>query len=73
MSAQELRDVTSANYPVRKRSAHGLPRPKYQFTRACRVCGACFLELAPGKTGERGIWNDWRWYCSQECFAEAAS
>lgn len=54
-------------YPIRQKSARGMPRPLNQFTRRCRTCGACFLGLAAGKTGERGIWTEWAWFCSVEC------
>ena len=58
--------------PVRQKSARGHPRPETSITRCCKTCGACFIGLAPGKTGERGIWRDWRWYCSAECDPESA-
>jgi hypothetical protein len=54
-------------YPVRRKSAHGWPKPETSIGRCCRSCGASFIGLAPGKTGEVGIWHDWRWYCSLEC------
>lgn len=60
------------DYPVRKRSANGLPPPFNDIVRRCARCGACFLGLAPGKTGERGIWDGaWSWYCSEECAPNA--
>jgi hypothetical protein len=52
--------------PIRRRSAH-VPRPSNSIERTCEGCGASFLGLAPGKTGERGIWREWNWYCSTEC------
>lgn len=56
-----------AYLPLRQKSAHGQPRPNTGIERTCRTCGASFLGLAAGKTGERGIWDDWHWYCSVEC------
>jgi hypothetical protein len=53
--------------PLRERSANGEPKPSTPIERACHTCGASFLGLAPGKTGERGIWDNWTWYCSVEC------
>lgn len=53
--------------PIRVRSAKGHPRPNSEIERRCHACGASFLGLAPGKTGERGLWDDWHWYCSIEC------
>jgi hypothetical protein len=54
--------------PLRQRSAKGLPKPHTSIERTCRECGASFIGLAFGKTGERGIWTDCgRWYCSVEC------
>lgn len=54
--------------PVRQKSAHGQPpEPKTTIMRTCKTCRASFMGLAPAKTGERGIWCDWRWYCSVEC------
>jgi hypothetical protein len=55
------------NYPVRQTSTKGLPRPSTSIERTCANCGASFMGLAPGKTGERGIWREWMWYCSEEC------
>jgi hypothetical protein len=54
-------------YPVRTDSAHGEPKPSTPIERTCRSCHASFLGLAAGKTGLRGIWRDWSWYCSVEC------
>jgi hypothetical protein len=54
-------------YPIRQRSARGVPAEGCQFLRRCVNCRASFLGLAPGKTGERGIWRDWSWFCSAEC------
>lgn len=60
--------------PVRERSARGEPKPTTSIERTCRGCGASFLGLAPGKTGERGIWREpLRWYCSIECDDEVRS
>ena len=39
----------------------------------CHTCGASFAGLAPGKTGEAGIWRFWRWYCSVECAPDVAA
>lgn len=58
-SAQEL--------PIRQKSANGEPKPIGSYDRRCKRCKASFIKLAPGKTGERGIWKNWQWYCSQEC------
>jgi len=55
------------DYPIRQKSAVGRPRPESHFERVCGNCGAAFLPLAPGVTGERGISREWRWYCSTEC------
>lgn len=61
-------DYVAGDWPIRQRSAKGLPKPFSPITRRCARCGACFLGLAAGKTGERGIWaHDLTWYCSQEC------
>ncbi len=57
----------SATCPVRRKSACGQPRPNTSIERTCDACGASFLGLAAGKTGERGIWGGWKWYCSAEC------
>jgi len=61
------------NAPIRQRSCKGEPPPWSEFTRRCRSCGACFIGLAPGKTGERGLWgpNEMVWACSQECYDQA--
>ena len=56
-----------ADWPIRQHSANGEPKPNTSIERRCRSCGASFLGLAPGKTGERGVWKTWTWYCSQEC------
>lgn len=58
----------SLEYPVRQRSAWGWPKPTTSIERCCAKCGASFIGLAPGSTGERGLWKDWSWFCSQECF-----
>lgn len=57
--------------PVRQKSARGIPQPNTSIERRCKTCGASFIGLAFGKTGERGIWRDWSWYCSVECDPEA--
>jgi hypothetical protein len=60
------------DFPIRRQSANGEPKPGTTIERVCAVCGASFLLLAPGKTGERGRWAFWKWYCSQECYDKAA-
>ncbi len=55
--------------PIRQRSANGVPKPGTSIERRCVECGASFIGLAPGKTHERGIWDDWQWFCSVECYA----
>jgi hypothetical protein len=61
------------SYPIRQESACGQPKPETSIERCCHGCGASFAGLAPGKTGQAGIWNwhHWRWYCSVECEAGA--
>lgn len=60
--------VEAAGWPVRKLSAHGQPKAGSSIERLCAACGASFIGLAPGKTGERGIWTPGlTWYCSEEC------
>jgi hypothetical protein len=59
----------SASYPIRQKSADGEPKPNTGIERRCRKCGASFIGLAPGKTGERGLWDQWHWYCSEECYS----
>lgn len=62
--------------PVRHCSAHGFPKPSSRFERCCVTCGASFIGLAPGRTGERGLWggtNGWSWFCSVECAPVAVS
>ena len=61
-------------YPIRQKSAHGQPKPGTDIERRCQACGASFAGLAPGKTGEAGIWHwdTWRWYCSAECASAKA-
>jgi hypothetical protein len=59
--------TTGTDYPVRQKSARGEPRPQTSIERCCQSCRASFIGLAPGKTGEAGIWHNWRWYCSAEC------
>lgn len=55
-----------SDVPIRQKSAY-VPKDDFQFARHCERCGASFLLLAPGKTGERGVWRDWKWFCSIEC------
>ena len=57
----------SGSYPFRQKSAQGQPKPHTSIERRCQSCGASFIGLAPGKTGEAGLWHDWQWYCSVEC------
>ena len=59
--------VVTKAYPVRQRSAGGQPRPDTTIERTCQRCGASFIGLAPGRTGERGLWREWEWFCSVEC------
>lgn len=60
--------TVALDWPIRQRSAKGEPKPFSPITRRCARCEACFLGLAAGKTGERGIWTEGLfWYCSQEC------
>lgn len=57
-----------SDYALREKSANGEPKPLTSIERRCVGCGASFLGLAPGKTGERGLWtSDLRWFCSVEC------
>jgi hypothetical protein len=56
------------DYPIRQKSANGQPPVAHPAFRGCRRCGASFAMNAPGATGERGIWNDMAWWCSQECY-----
>lgn len=56
--------------PIRQKSAKGIPREDNPFGRRCVVCEASFMRLAPGLTGERGLWGGptgWSWFCSAEC------
>lgn len=53
--------------PPRITSARGEPKPETSIERTCCNCGASFIGLAPGKTGLRGIWQRFRWFCSTEC------
>ena len=53
--------------PIRQVSARGKPAEPSKSARTCANCHASFLGLAPGKTGERGLWDMWSWYCSVEC------
>jgi hypothetical protein len=58
----------TGGWPVREKSANGVPAPKTSIERYCVRCRASFLGLAAGKTGEVGIWVEWNWFCSRECF-----
>lgn len=64
-----MRDDT----PVRLKSARGEPKPTTTIERTCVSCGASFIGLAPGKTGQRGLWirtgRHWYgiWACSVQC------
>ena len=64
----------AATLPIRQKRAQGTSDTAGQFGRRCVKCGAGFLDLAFGKTGECGLWeaNSMRWYCSQECFEATA-
>jgi hypothetical protein len=53
--------------PIRQTSARGQPKPITSIERVCATCAASFIGLAAGKTGERGLWREWTWYCSEEC------
>ena len=55
------------DWPVRQKSLRGQPRPETSIERTCETRRASFAGSAAGKTGERGIWRDWAWYCSVEC------
>ena len=57
----------NARFPVRVKSANGKPAPVTSIERTCQKCGASFVLLAPGSTGECGVWDDMGWYCSLEC------
>ena len=59
--------VHLGSWPVREKSVNGEPAREWDMERGCYRCGASFLKLAPGATGERGIWQDWHWFCSREC------
>lgn len=59
--------ASQSTWPVRIMSAHGKPAQPSQFLRSCRTCAASFSGLAPGRTGERGLWSAGRWFCSVEC------
>lgn len=72
MSAESEREfllsLDPLPFPIRQKSANGVPKPATSIERTCHRCGASFIDLAPGLTGERGLWiADWRWVCSQEC------
>ena len=69
MTGWRREEVVMANWPIRQKSARGEPKPETSIERRCRSCGASFIGLAAGKTGEVGIWRGWRWYCSVECAA----
>jgi hypothetical protein len=60
-------DTGTGRSPFRQKSAQGQPKPNTSIERRCKTCGASFTGLAPGKTGETGIWHAWHWYCSIEC------
>ena len=51
-------EAYGVSFPFRQKSARGQPRPQTSIERCCRGCGASFIGLAPGKTGEAGIWHD---------------
>lgn len=59
-------------HPIREESAKGKPRPTTTIERRCLYCGASFSGLAPGKTGFRGAWSEWGWWCSVECVVSEA-
>ncbi len=69
MSEQTWRE-RAANATLRIKSCNGVPVEKSQFLRKCQQCGASFRRLAPGITGQYGLWRDWRWFCSQECYGK---
>lgn len=71
-TSRHRREAGTVNdYPIRQESARGKPPEPWDAARTCRNCQASFRALAPGRTGERGIWAGWHWYCSQECADEA--
>lgn len=53
--------------PVRQESLHGEPKPWTDIERTCQTCGASFPRSSFLTPRLRGIWGDWRWYCSVEC------
>lgn len=60
--------MSAPTYPIRQNSAKGNPKPNTNIERTCHNCGASFIGLAAGKTGERGVWSQLgAWYCSIEC------
>lgn len=59
--------MSAQSTPIRQKSANGVPAEPWQYARRCAKCAASFWLLAPGTTGERGIWRDWKWFCSAEC------
>jgi hypothetical protein len=67
-AVKDWAELTPPRYPFRQSSAHGEPKPTTTIERTCRKCGASFLGLAAGKTGEVGIWHQMAWWCSVECF-----
>jgi hypothetical protein len=67
VEAAILARMQEDKWPLRQKSANGQPRPNTTIERTCRKCGASFIGLAAGKTGERGVWNNWDWFCSVEC------
>ncbi len=52
-------------WPIRIKSVRTVS--KSQFFRKCETCDADFIDLAAMKTGERGLWFEWKWYCSLQC------
>jgi hypothetical protein len=56
-------------YLIRRKSVKGEPKPDTTIERTCQECGASFVGLAAGTTGLRGPWDEWRWFCSIECYA----
>ena len=58
--------------PIRERSALAAFPPRTEFGRKCNTCGCEFMDAGRVTTGFRGIWRDWRWYCSTECAEEVS-
>lgn len=66
LSAAEFDQLRAViDRPVRQRSLNGVPKPETSIERVCQTCGASFVRSCKDKL--RGIWRDWRWYCSEEC------